>query len=454
MLKIIISILVFSVLNWNAFSIENKNSYEIKNVLVVTYSGVIAPIAVEYINSSIEKLNRDDYNLLIIRLDTPGGLDNSMREIIKNMLSSKKPICVYVYPKGARAASAGVFITVASHIAAMSPSTNIGAAHPVMIGGGIDFDPSKDKGKNNKKSSAMEEKILNDARAYIRSITQYKNRNVEWASSAVTKSASLTAYEALKLKVIEFVAEDIDDLLKQINGFRLDLFGVLKTEKIEKIDYLEMTKRQKFLSTITDPNIAMLLMSIGAIGIFIELYNPGLIFPGVVGGISLVLGLYSLQTLSASFAGIILILLGFLFFLLEIKIMSWGLLSIAGVVSMILGTTILFKSSPNVSGIGVDMKFLMLNIIGILVFVAIIAYIVIKAHIRKVATGKEAMIGKKIVVRNSLKKEDKILIDGELWDCLCDEEIESGSTVEIYDVEGFKLKIRKLNYGGHDAREI
>jgi len=448
-----VALFLFSfILNLNTFG-NNNNIYEIKKVLVITYSGVIAPVAVEYINNNIEKLNKESYDLLVLRLDTPGGLDTSMREIITNMLSSKKPISVYVYPKGARAASAGVFITMASHIAAMSPSTNIGAAHPVMIGGGIDIE-KKEKEKSKKGSSAMEEKVLNDAKAYIRSITQYKNRNVEWAGNAVTKSASLTAYEALKLKVIEFVAEDLDELLKKINGFKIDSFGVLKTDKIENIDYVDMTKRQKFLSTITDPNIAMILMSIGAIGIFIELYNPGLILPGVVGVISIVLGLYSLQTLSANFAGIILIFLGFLFFLLEIKIMSFGLLSIAGILSLVLGTTILFKSSPEVSGIGVSMKTLMANIIGIVIVVIILAYIVLKAHLKKVSTGREAMIGRKIMLKNPLKKDDKILIDGEWWDCICDEDIESGSFVEIYDIEGFKLKIRKVDNGGRDAGKI
>ncbi|MCX7648270.1 MAG: hypothetical protein N2Z60_06640, partial [Elusimicrobiales bacterium] len=243
------------------------SDYAVRKVLIATYSGVIIPVASEYINSAIDRLNSEDFDMMILRLDTPGGLDASMREIIKKMLDSKKPIVVYVYPKGARAASAGVFITVASHIAAMSPSTNIGAAHPVMIGGGgIDLDNKKDKDKDKKQSSAMEEKVLNDAKAYIKSICQYKNRNVDWAVNAVTKSDSVTANEALKYKVIEFVAEDEKDLLKQIHNFNLDKFGVIKTDTVRETVYFERTKRQSFLSTITDPNIAMLLMSIGAIG--------------------------------------------------------------------------------------------------------------------------------------------------------------------------------------------
>jgi membrane-bound serine protease (ClpP class) len=381
---------------------------------------------------------------MILRLYTPGGLDASMRDIIKKMLSSKKPVIVYVFPDGARAASAGVFITMASNIAAMSPSTNIGAAHPVMLGGGIDLDPQKDKNKDKKESSTMEDKVLNDAKAYIRSICQHKNRNVEWAVNAVTKSDSITAVEALKRNVIEFVAKDMNDLLIQLNGFKLDNFGVLKIDKNTNITYFDQTGRQKFLSTITDPNIAMLLMSIGAIGIFIELYSPGLIFPGVVGAVSLVVGLYSFQTLSANFAGIVLILLGFIFFIAEIKFMSYGLLTFAGASSIILGATMLFKGTPDISGIGVNMGFLTTNLIGIIIIVFILAYIVVKAHLRKVETGKEGMIGRKATATTELTPSGKVIIDGELWDAeSLAGSIEKGSYVEVVSIDGFKVKVKK-----------
>ncbi len=423
------------------------SDYAVRKVLIATYSGVIIPVASEYINSAIDRLNSEDFDMMILRLDTPGGLDASMREIIKKMLDSKKPIVVYVYPKGARAASAGVFITVASHIAAMSPSTNIGAAHPVMIGGGgIDLDNKKDKDKDKKQSSAMEEKVLNDAKAYIKSICQYKNRNVDWAVNAVTKSDSVTANEALKYKVIEFVAEDEKDLLKQIHNFNLDKFGVIKTDTVRETVYFERTKRQSFLSTITDPNIAMLLMSIGAIGIFIELYNPGLILPGVVGAMSLVVGLYAFQTLSANFAGIVLILLGILFLIVEIKVMSYGLLTFAAVVSMFLGATMLFKGSPNISGIGVDMGFLTINLIGLIAVVFILGFVVLRSHLRKVETGKEAMIGKRYFTRYALSPKGKILIEGEWWDAESVEgEIEANKEVEVVSIEGFTVKVKKVN---------
>lgn len=450
---------MFVLLRFIAFSLvlsstvinEKKDSsfnkpYIVKNVLVATYSGVIIPVANEYISSAIDKLNNESFDILIIRLDTPGGLDSSMREIVKKMLASKKPVVVYIYPKGARAASAGVFLTVASHIAAMSPSTNIGAAHPVMLGGGLDFDKTKEikKDKDNNKS-AMEEKVLNDASAYIKSICQYKNRNTDWAVNAVTKSDSITATEALKYKVIEFIAEDEKDLIKKIHNYTLDNFGLLITDTAENFTYFEQTPRQKFLSTITDPNIAMLLMSIGAIGIFIELYNPGLILPGVVGAMSLVIGLYAFQTLSANFAGILLILLGFLFLIVEVKVMSYGLLTFASVVSMFLGATMLFKSSPQVSGIGVDMSFLITNIVGVVLIILVIGYIIVRAQLRKVSTGVESLIGAKGKAFTDINiNSGKALVEGEIWECIAvSGEIIKGEEIEVVGVDGFKLSVRK-----------
>lgn len=448
--KAILFYTFFAAFTLSLFSASsNKTEYKVENVLVATYPGVIIPVAAEYINAAIDKLNKEDFDLMILQLDTPGGLDSSMRVIIKRMLESKKPIVVYVAPKGARAASAGVFITMASHIAVMSPSTNIGAAHPVMLGGGggLDFDPvNKDKKEKNKKlSSAMEEKVLNDAKAYIKSITQYKKRNVDWAVNAVTKSDSITAEEALNKKVIEFIADDINDLLKKINNYELDEFGVLKTDNIKNIYHYELTARQKFLTTITDPNIAMLLMSIGAIGIFIELYNPGLILPGVVGAISLVIGLYSFQTLSANFAGILLILLGLLFLLVEIKVMSYGLLTFAAVISIFLGSTMLFKNASGVSGIGIDTGVLIMNMAGLVIVVLILAYIVVKAHMKKVETGAEAMVGEKGRAETDLSPKGKVLVEGELWDAVSVEgNIEKGSEIEVIGLDGFKLKVKKI----------
>lgn len=445
--KIILVFLAFFVVlsfSWSRENLEKPSKqekiYEIKKVLIGTYSGVIIPVAVEYINSGIEKANKEKYDLFLLKLDTPGGLDASMREIVKKILGSKIPVLVYISPKGARAASAGVFITMAAHIAAMSPSTNIGAAHPVMIGG-IDIDSLKDKKK--KGGNPMEEKVLNDASAYIKSITQHSGRNVDWAIKAVTKSDSISSKEALEKKVVEFIAEDTDELLKKIDGFNLQSFGKIKISN-PQLEYFHQTRRQNFLATITDPNIAMILMSIGAAGIFIELYNPGLILPGVVGGISMVLAFYAFQTLSANFAGLALIFLGFIFFIAEIKVMSYGLLSIGGVISIVLGTLMLFNN-PSISGISVSGDILMSNLIGLIAIVAILSYIVVRSQMRKVVTGIEAIVGQKGITKTKLSPKGKVFVSGEIWEAeSLSGDIDENCEIVIDKIEGFKVFVRKI----------
>lgn len=422
-------------------SVKNMPAeYRISRALIATYSGVIIPVAAEYIGSAIEKANSGGYDILVIKLDTPGGLDLSMREIIKKMLSSKVPVAVYVSPQGGRAASAGVFITMAASIAAMSPGTNIGAAHPVMLGAG-DIPSFKEKEK--KEKTPIEEKVLNDASAYIKSITQQKGRNVEWAIKAVTKSDSIPAEEAASSKVVDFVAADLGDFFSKLDGMRLEGYGKLNARTVET-EFFEMSRRQRFLATITDPNIAMILASIGAIGIFIELYNPGLILPGIVGGISMVLGFYSFQTLSANFAGLALILLGFVFFLVEIKVMSYGLLTIGGIVSVILGTVILFKN-PEISGIAVSPHVLTGNLLGILAVAAFLAWIVLRSQLRKPVAGIESLVGKKGLAKTALNPSGKVLVEGELWEAeSVSGQLPQGAEVRVREVKGFKITVTKI----------
>ncbi|PIS48052.1 MAG: serine protease [Elusimicrobia bacterium CG08_land_8_20_14_0_20_51_18] len=416
-------------------------TWEVKKMLVATYSGVIIPVAAEYMNSAVDKAEAEGYQLLVIKLDTPGGLDASMREIIKRILSSKIPVALYVSPKGARAASAGVFIAMASHIAVMSPSTNIGAAHPVTIGGGIDITSSKDKGK--KEKSTMEDKILNDSSAYMKSITQQSGRNVDWAIKAVTKSDSISAEEAVQKKVVDFMAADLDELVRKLDGFYVSGFGKLKIKE-PQTGYFEKTRRQNFLATVTDPNIAMILMSIGAAGIFIELYNPGLILPGVVGAVSLILAFYSFQTMTASFAGILLMLLGFLLFIVEIKVMSYGLLTVGGILSIILGALMLFNN-PAVSGLSVSGNILISNLLGLVFIVAALAFVVVKAQMRKVSAGIETLSGKKGVAKTRLSPRGKVLVEGELWDAASvSGEVEENSEIIVEKVEGFRVTVRKI----------
>ncbi|MBI4802143.1 MAG: nodulation protein NfeD [Elusimicrobia bacterium] len=414
--------------------------YEIHNVLAAPYSGVITPAAAEFINQAIDKATNERFDLAVIQLDTPGGLDGSMREIIKKILASKVPVAVYVYPQGARAASAGVFIAMASHIVAMSPGTNIGAAHPVVLGAL----PSilKEKEKEGKQKDPLEDKILNDASAYIKSITQKSKRNVEWAIKAVTKSDSISAEEALSAGVADIIAADMNGFFAQINGLELADFGKIKTTA-PRVETLAQTRRQKFLAVITDPNIAMILMSLGAAGLFIELYNPGLILPGVVGAVALVLGFYSFQTLSANFAGILLILLGFVFFIVEIKVLSYGLLTLAGAASVILGALMLFNA-PSLGGLSISMNILGSTLITLVAVVAALAWIVIKAQMRKVVTGIESLVHKKGLAKTALSPRGAVLVEGELWNAeSVAGDLSAGTEVVVQAVDGFRIKVRR-----------
>ncbi|MDA8243410.1 MAG: nodulation protein NfeD [Elusimicrobia bacterium] len=416
--------------------------YEVRSVLVAPYSGVITPAAAEFFSGAIDKANADGgADLVVLALDTPGGLDSSMREIIKRMLGSKKPVAVYISPQGARAASAGVFISMASPLVAMAPGTNIGAAHPVVIGGlptGIGG-----REKEGGKPDPMEAKMLNDASAYMKSITQKTGRNVDWAVKAVVKSDSIPAEEAVKKGVADFIAADINDFLVKADGFRAGEFGRLKTLN-PAVEYLRQTRRQRFLATITDPNIAMILMSLGAAGLFIELYNPGLILPGVVGAISMVLAFYSFQTMSANFAGIALILLGFVFFIAEIKVVSYGLLTLGGAVSILLGGLMLFDQ-PSLGGLSVSMSMLLSTIIGLVAVVAGVAWLAVRAQLRRVVTGIESLKDKRGLAKTALAPKGKVLVEGELWDAeSVSGEIPAGSDVDVTSVDGFRIRVRAV----------
>jgi membrane-bound serine protease (ClpP class) len=412
---------------------------EIKSVLVTPFSGTITPAAAEFIGSAVAAVNAPGgADMLVIALDTPGGLDVAMREIIKTMLASKKPVAVYVSPQGARAASAGVFITVASPLVGMAPGTNIGAAHPVMLGGlSFGSGPAKEKNKD-----PMEDKILNDSSAYMKSITQKTGRNPEWAIKAVTKSLSIPAQEAVANGVADFIAADLNDFLAKADGRKAGDFGVLKISSPTVARY-EQNRRQKILTTITNPDIAMILMSLGAAGLFIELYNPGLILPGVVGAVSLVTAFYSFQTLSANAAGIALIILGFVFFIAEIKVVSYGLLTVAGAASMLFGGMMLFDA-PTMGGLSLSMQMLLSTIIGLMAIVAVLAWIVLRAQARKVVTGIESLAGKKGLAKTVLAPKGTVLVEGELWEAeSVSGDIPAGAEIAVTAVEGFKVRVRR-----------
>jgi len=405
-------------------------------VLLAPYSGIIHPVAAEFMTGAVAEARGRGVDALILQLDTPGGLDLSMREIIKSIMGSKVPVIVYVHPAGGRAASAGVFITMAAHVAAMTPGTNIGAAHPVAIptmGG------QKDKAPVDK---VMEGKTVNDAAAYLKSIAQERGRNAQWAFQAVAKSTSIPASEAAAIGVVDIIAEDLDGLLKDLDGRRVKGFDAPLRTAGAVIERYEMTRRQRWLSAVSDPNVAMILMSLGAAGLFIELYNPGLILPGVVGAVCLLLAFYSFQTLSASYAGVLLIVAGLVFFLLEIKVTSYGLLALGGSVATLLGVLMLFQQS--LGGLGVSWTVIVSVLLTLLGVTALVSYLVVQAYRRKIPTGSEGMVGQEGVALSELSPEGRVQVQGEIWKARIEgAALEKGCAVQVTAISGMVLTVQR-----------
>jgi len=397
-------------------------------IVVATYEGVINPVAAEYLNDALTSAQATSAQAVVLKLDTPGGLDTSMRLMIKDMTGSPIPVIVYVSPSGGRAASAGVFLTMAAHVAAMAPGTNIGAAHPVAMGGG-------------EMDNTMKEKVENDSVAYIKSIAEQRGRNVSWAEDAVRNSVSVTEHEALKLKIIDVVAEDLPALLKQVDGREVTVSNGRTTLRTggASIREFPMGLRLELLKALSDPNIAYLLMTIGTIGILAELYNPGAILPGIVGAISLIMAFYSLQSLPVNYAGVLLFILGIVFFILEATVTSYGLLAIGGVTSMVLGSLMLIKS---------DAEFLQISwtvIVPVIVTTAALSLFIVGMGIRALRrspqTGSEGMIGTIGIAKTALRPEGKLSIHGELWDAVSDQPAEEGTSVKVLRVEGLTLYV-------------
>lgn len=401
-------------------------------VLVATYDGIINPVASEYIHDALASAEERGAQALLICLNTPGGLDTSMRLIIKDIIGASIPVVVYVSPSSGRAASAGVFITMAAHVAAMAPGTSIGAAHPVAMGGG-----EMDK--------TMKEKVENDSVAYIKSIAEQRGRNVTWAEDAVRKSVSITEREAIKLNVIDLVADSVPALLKQLDGRSIALQSgsiVLDTTGAV-VHAFPMGLRLELLKTLSDPNIAYLLMTIGTIGIIAELYNPGAILPGIVGAISLILAFYSFQSLPVDYAGVLLFMLGIVFFILEASVTSYGMLAIGGVVSMVLGSLMLIKT---------DAEFLQISwsvIIPVVVLVGAFSLLIvgmgIKAMRHRPVTGQEEMVGLVGVVKTALTPHGQVAVHGELWDAISDHPLQPGDAAEVIGMSGLRLHVKPVS---------
>lgn len=396
--------------------------------VVATYEGIINPVAAEYLHDAIASAQETGAHVLIIKLDTPGGLDTSMRLIVKDITNAAIPVVVFVAPSGGRAASAGVFITMAAHVAAMSPGTNIGAAHPVAMGGG-------------EMDNTMKEKVENDSAAYIKSIAEQRGRNVSWAENAVRKSVSVTEQEALKLKIVDLVADDLPGLLTQLHGRRVALPSgplTMATAGLE-IRPFPMGLRLELLKALSDPNIAYLLMTLGTIGMLAELYNPGAILPGIVGAISLILAFYSLQSLPVNYAGVLLFILGIVFFVLEATVTSYGLLAIGGVVSMTLGSLMLIKS---------DAEFFQISwtvIVPVIITSAAVSLFIVGMGVRALRrspqTGTEGMVGAVGVAKTALCPDGKLAIHGELWDAVSDTPVQPGGSAKVLRIQGLTLYV-------------
>ncbi|UCH12700.1 MAG: nodulation protein NfeD [Candidatus Omnitrophota bacterium] len=461
--RIYLFIFIIPVVVFLAFTTVASSQERSEAVYLVTIDDyIINPVVEEYISNAIRSAQRDG-QCLIIQLDTPGGLLSSTRKIVKEIMASKVPVAVYVSPKGARAGSAGVFITISSHIAAMAPSTNIGAAHPVQMGERksisdvikeiIKYFKKTDEDKAQKKKKVepvkeekdiMSEKIMSDTLAWVSTIARTRKRNVDWARKAVLESASVTETEAKDLGVIDLVAEDIDDLLIKINGRRIKMDDKVyklatKDAKIVKID---LDKRQQFLNVVTNPTIAYILMILGFYGLLFEFTHPGIGFPGIAGTIAIILGFYGLHTLPTNYAGVALIILAFILFIAEMQVQGFGLLALGGIISMVLGSVILIDSPY--AFMRISIKVIIPVVVATAAITTFLAAVVIRTHRRRVKTGAEGLIGEQGKVIKGLKPKGKVFMHGEVWNAVSEEPVNKGETVEVIRVEGMRLMVKKI----------
>jgi membrane-bound serine protease (ClpP class) len=395
----------------------------------------VHPISSEYITRSIEKAEQDNAPLLIIVLNTPGGLDSSMREIIAKILASRVPVVTYVAPGGARAASAGFYIGIASDLFVMAPGTNTGAAHPV----GISL-----TGQTMDKT--MEEKVTHDAASYIKTLAEKRGRSIEPAEAAVRQSLSYTEEEALEKGLIDFVAKNEQEIIDHFDGRVIKRFDGEESRlelKGEKIIDLPMTARQKFLITISNPNLAYILLMIGLLGLYFEFSHPGAILPGVLGGISLLLAIFSFQILPLNYVALILILLAIGLFILEVKVQSYGILGIGGVVAMVIGSVMLINSP--IPELQPSLVFIIPVAIGLSLIFFFLLLLVIRSQSRKAVTGKEGLVGEVGLAQTDISPEGKVFVHGEIWNAEAAGTIAKGSKVKVVRVlDSLKIRVEKL----------
>ena len=399
-------------------------------IYFIEVNGAISPGTAGFVSSSLKKATEEKAQALLIAIDTPGGLAQSMRTMVKDIMNAPLPVIIYVSPTGAQAASAGVMITMSADVAAMAPGTNIGAAHPVG-GGGQDI------------PDEMGRKVLNDMVAFAQGIAKERGRNSAWVKKAVEQSVSITAHEAVELKVVDLIANDRADLLNKINGRNIKRPGLdvtLETARAPLV-HLEESLRDSILRVLADPNIAYILMMIGLAGLYFELSHPGAILPGVLGGLSLILAFYSFQTLPVNYAGLLLILLAIVLFILEIKVTSYGMLTISGLVSLTLGSIMLFRTPEDYMGVSLSVMIPVLVTVG--GFFVIVTLLVLKAHTGPSPSGESGLIGLKGPVKVWHDGRGKVLVHGEWWHAVGEPDLEVGDEIEVSAVEGMKLVVKK-----------
>ena len=405
------------------------------SILKITVNAPIHPVTSEYIRDAIDRADKENASLLIMTLNTPGGLDSSMREIIEKILSAKTPIAAFVSPSGGRSASAGFFIGIACDLFIMAPGTNTGAAHPV----GISITgQSMDK--------TMEDKVTHDAASYIKTLAEKRGRNVTMAEDAVRKSLSYTEKEALQGGLIDLIAKNDQDIIDTLDGKSIRRFNgdtVVLHLKEEALVEVPMSGRQKFLLTISNPNLAYILLMIGLLGLYFEFANPGAILPGVLGGISLLLAIFSFQILPVNYVGLILILLALIMFILEVKVHSYGALSFGGIAALVIGSMMLIKAP--IPELRPSLRIIIPVALGVSVILIFLVYLVIRAQARRPLTGKEGMVGEIGTARTDLVPEGKVFVHGELWEAEAAEPIREGEKVRVVAVVGtLKIRVKKL----------
>ncbi|MEZ4655158.1 MAG: nodulation protein NfeD [Candidatus Eisenbacteria bacterium] len=410
-------------------------------VLRIPLSDAIGPVTARFVVDQIAVAEKGRAEAAILELDTPGGLDTSMREMVKAILGATVPVVVYVGPSGARAASAGLYITMAAPVAAMAPGTNIGAATPVGLGGGA---ASPD--------STMEKKVVNDAVAYVRSLAERHGRNAEWGEQAVRDGASVSAERALELGVIDLIADNFQDLLVRLDGRTVSTAlgeHTLRTAQA-RVEDAEMTGRDRALALLSNPSLAYLLLLAGILGIALELYNPGAILPGVVGGISLILAFFALQQLPVNVAGLLLILLAVVLFVLEVKVPSYGILSVGGVTSLILGSLFLFKSG---SFARIGWGLILPTVVAFSGFFLFVVTMAARAQRRRKLSGAEGMVGEIGLAKTALAPQGRVDVHGELWNATATEPVAAGDQVRVRRVSGLALEVEPWSGSRFDGQK-